>query len=403
MHFFFVGFDAYRAVVVERHDRVSQQANRLQEVVNAHRHKHVQFKVALGSSHTNCHIVTHYLYRNHGHGFALGGVHLTGHNGRAGFVFGDEDFTQTVTGTGSQPPYVVGNFHHIGGKGFQSAVSKDQFVFGSKGVEFVFCGNKFFAGDFAHRFGNRHVKPFGGVQPGTNGGTAQSQFFQSGQSDLQHFLVFFQRRAPAADFLAKRNGGSILQVGTTGFYNALVFFFQPFEGVHQQVDGGEQFVLDSQHGGDMHRGGEGIVGRLAHIDVVIGVEQFFSCDFVAPIGDYFVGVHIGLGTRTGLPHHQGEVVVELPCHHFVTGLADGIQFFVGHFFGFQRVVGHGRRFFQNPESVGDFTGHNLVAHPDAEVFTAPLGLCCPVFVSRHFYLAHGVMFNTIFHSAFPLF
>ena len=62
---------------------------------------------------------------------------------------------------------------------------------------------------------------------------------------------------------------------------------------------------------------------------IVGMQQLFSpSDLVAAVGDDFVGVHVGLGAAAGLPHHQGEVVVQLAGDDFVAGLANGRQLLV---------------------------------------------------------------------------
>ena len=66
---------------------VRQQPGGLQEVVGAYGHEHVQLEVALGGRHADGHVVAHDLHGHHGHGLALGGVDLAGHDGGAGLVF----------------------------------------------------------------------------------------------------------------------------------------------------------------------------------------------------------------------------------------------------------------------------------------------------------------------------
>ena len=46
-----------------------------------------ELKIALTGGHANRYIVAHHLYRHHGHGFTLGGVDLTRHNGGTRLIF----------------------------------------------------------------------------------------------------------------------------------------------------------------------------------------------------------------------------------------------------------------------------------------------------------------------------
>ena len=42
----------------------------------------------------------------------------------------------------------------------------------------------------------------------------------------------------------------------------------------------------------------------------------FAKDLAGPVGDHFIGVHVGLGTRSGLPDNQREVIQKLALGHF---------------------------------------------------------------------------------------
>ena len=147
MHLFAVGLDAHGAVLVEGHHDLGQQSGGLQEVVGADGHEHVQLEVALRGRHADRHIVAHHLHRDHGHGLALGGVDLAGHDGGAGLVFGDEDFAQTVAGAGGQPAHVVGDLHQVRRQRLERAVRKDDLVLAGQGVELVGGGDEVLAGD----------------------------------------------------------------------------------------------------------------------------------------------------------------------------------------------------------------------------------------------------------------
>ena len=76
-------------------------------------------------------------------------------------------------------------------------------------------------------------------------------------------------------------------------------------------------AVDAHRGGDVHRGRERVVRRLAHIDVIVGVNRLFGSEFAAQhfagaIGDHLVEIHVGLGAGAGLPDHQRKMLVEFP-------------------------------------------------------------------------------------------
>ena len=43
----------------------------------------------------------------------------------------------------------------------------------------------------------------------------------------------------------------------------------------------QQILLELQHGGNVHRGREGVVRRLSHVDVVVRMHRRLAADFPA--------------------------------------------------------------------------------------------------------------------------
>ena len=186
-------------------------------------------------------------------------------------------------------------------------------------------------------------------------------------------------------------------MGSAGFHDPLVFLFQPLEGFDQQPDGGQQLVFHCKHCRNVHGRGKGVVGGLAHIDVIVGVTELFAGNLIGSVGNNLVGVHVGLSTGACLPDHQREVLVQCAGKNLIAGLFDHCKLFLSHFFGSQLGIGHGCRLFQNAESMGDFSGHGFNSNADSEIFMAPLGLGGPELVCRDLYFSHRVVFDTIFH------
>ena len=268
-------------------------------------------------------------------------------------------------------------------------------------MELVLRRLEVLAGDLGDGFGHLHVEALGGVEAGAHGGTAQGQLLQLRQSDLEHLLVLLQTASPAGDLLGELNGGGVLKVGAAGFDHILILCLQATEGINQQIHCGDQLILDGSHGGNVHGRGERIVGGLGHVDVVVGMEQLLPCQLVAAVGNNLVGIHVGLGTGTGLPDHQREVLVELAAHDLIAGLGDDFQLLRRHLLRLQGMVGHGRRLLENAEGIGDLPRHGLNSHADLKVLMAALGLRRPVLVGWHLHFSHGVPLNTIFHLCSP--
>ena len=132
LHSLFVGFQTQDAVIVEGDHGIAEESGRLQEIVDQHRHKHIQLEIALACGNPHSGVIAHDLHSHHGDGFTLGGIDLSGHDGRTGFVFRDGDLTQTQPGSGGKPADIVGNFHQVGCQGFQCPVGEDQLVLGGQ-------------------------------------------------------------------------------------------------------------------------------------------------------------------------------------------------------------------------------------------------------------------------------
>ena len=82
---------------------------------------------------------------------------------------------------------------------------------------------------------------------------------------------------------------------------------------------GSSLLAHDDRRGDVHRGRERVVRRLAHVDVVVGMDRAFlalRADAEAQldvrhVGDHLVGVHVGRGAGAGLVDVDREVVVVL--------------------------------------------------------------------------------------------
>ena len=97
---------------------------------------------------------------------------------------------------------------------------------------------------------------------------------------------------------------------------------------------GQQHARRLGGGGDVHRRGKRVVGRLRHIYVVVGVNGLLAAhlaagDFDGAIRDHLVDVHVGLRAAAGLVDAQRKMVVELAGDDFVGGLRDERGLFGG--------------------------------------------------------------------------
>ena len=153
----------------------------------------------------------------------------------------------------------------------------------------------------------------------------------------------------------------------------------------------QQMLLQFHHRGDVHRGRERVVGRLAHIDVVVRVHRLFAADLAAEqldraVRQDLVDVHVGLRARAGLPDIERKMLVELAGDRLVGGTHDGVRLPLRQPAG--RGIDQCRRLLDIAVGVIDALWHPVVA--DREMDEAALRLRPPIAVGRHLDLAHRV-------------
>src|ERR1700730_13189309 len=144
----------------------------------------------------------------------------------------------------------------------------------------------------------------------------------------------------------------------------------------------------------MHGGGKSVVGRLRHVDVIIGVNWFFVAYYSAgkldgPIGDDFVDVHVGLRATAGLPDAQREMVVQFARNDFISGLDDQLGLFCWKLA--EVLIDERRGFFEDAEGADELGGHSVFA--DGKVNQRARSLGAVVTVGGNFHFAHAVGFG----------
>jgi len=141
----------------------------------------------------------------------------------------------------------------------------------------------------------------------------------------------------------------------------------------------------------VHGGGKRVVGRLRHVDVVVGVDGLLAAhdaaaDFNGAIGDDFVDIHVGLRAAAGLPNAQREMLVEFSSDDFIGGLGDERALIRRKFA--EVLIDERGGFFEDTEGADQLGRHDVLA--DSEVDERAGGLRAVIAINRHFDLAHGV-------------
>lgn len=196
-------------------------------------------------------------------------------------------------------------------------------------------------------------------------------------------------------FLAEGNRRGVHHVRAAGFYQLVVAHRQLGQPRRQFSDGRQQLFMHRLGCGNVHGGGEAVVGALRAVDVVIGVywrlaATAFAGQFVGASGDHLVDVHVALGATARLPDDERELIVVLAIQHFIGGLFDqpgdvGRQVAIA-------VVDARRGLLDQCQGVQYREGHAFLAN--GEVDQRTLGLRTPVGVLRNFDRAQAVCLDT---------
>ena len=109
------------------------------------------------------------------------------------------------------------------------------------------------------------------------------------------------------------------------------------------------------------------------------------------VADDLVGVHVGLGARTGLEDDQWELVIELSGDDFVSGLDDEVGDVARQLTQF--LVGQCRGLLEGSESTDHVSAPDEGVTTDLEVVKGALCLGAPVMLGGYFDLAHAVFLN----------
>lgn len=324
-----VCLEASNEVLLKAAHAVCEQTRAVQQVADHDGLEDVELEVALRAGKGSGGVVAKDLCADHGQGLALCGVDLAGHNGGAGLILWQLQLAETAAWAGAEEADVLGDLEEGDGEGVELAVGFDDGVVGGEGLELVRGGDELVAGHLGDFRGNVFGEALEGVDTSANGGSALGEHPEAGQRRLDALNAVVELCDVARELLAESQGRSVLQVCAADLDELLPLLGLFLQGVAQAGEGGQERLLKVEDGGDVHDGGEGVVGRSGHVDVVVGVYGLLGAhgaaeDLNGAVRDDFVGVHVGLGAGARLPDDEGEVVDELERGNLVGGLLDGL-------------------------------------------------------------------------------
>ena len=149
------------------------------------------------------------------------------------------------------------------------------------------------------RLGELRAHPLGelgvGVEAGAGGGAAERDLADAAERRAHSLRAEADLRRESAELLPERHRDRVHQVSAAGLDVVGELLRLCLQRRGEAVDRRQQVVVDLAERGQVHGGGEDVVGRLAHVDVVVGVRPV-----AGEVGDHLVGVHVRRGARPGL-------------------------------------------------------------------------------------------------------
>ena len=186
-------------------------------------------------------------------------------------------------------------------------------------------------------------------------------------------------QAVGGELLAQADGHGVLQVRAGALDDGVELAALLGQGLGQAVGGGGDLAAQRQ-GRQVHGRREGVVGRLAHVDVVVGMDGLVRAEglaegLVGAVRQDLVGVHVEGGAGAGLKNIDDPLVKQaVVVNNLHAGVLEGVG--EGGVEFAQVAVGQGAGQFHQDVGPDEFGVAADVR--DGEVLDGPLGLGAPV-------------------------
>ena len=208
---------------IEGNASIAKQSDGFQNVPRHNGLENVELEVALRAGETNGCVVAEDLGGDHGHGLALGRVDLAGHDGRTGFILGNDQFANAVARAGGVPAHIVGNLHERIGQNAQCARDQDECVVCAQGCEEVIGLLELNTGFLRNLLRGELAESGVSVEACSHCGSTDRQLACARIRVANAVEGEINLRDPAGNNLAKSNGGGVLQVGASHHDDIRVF------------------------------------------------------------------------------------------------------------------------------------------------------------------------------------
>ena len=204
----------------------------------------------------------------------------------------------------------------------------------------------------------------------------------------------------STELLAKPDGCGVLQVGPARLDDGPELLGFGLQRLLQPLERRNKVVLDGRQSRDVYDRGNDVVGGLAHVHVVVGVNEFRASisaqQLSSAVGDDLVGICVGGRAGTRLEDVQHKMLVQHAIDDLLGSLDDCIADL-----GVQQPkfhVGLGRGLLDKPQSANEASRESKIAY--GEVQHCPHGGRAVIGVLRHIHFPHGVSFNPCLAGVF---
>src|SRR5947208_15298643 len=330
------------------------------------------------------------------HILGLRGIDLARHDRAAWLVFRNRDLADAAARAAREPADVVRDLGERRGNRLQRAVGVHQRVVRRERLEFVARRNERQSGRLSQLLGDARAEFGMSVEPRAYRSAAQGELAQMCERGPDVGDAVVELRHPAGDLLPEREWGRVLKVGAPDLDDSGERRRLRRRDVAQRRKRGYEPVVDGLHRGDAHRGGKNVVRRLPAVDLVVGMHAALlaalaSEELARAVGEHLVHVHVGLGARSRLPHHERKLAVVLSGEHLAAGGGDGFRLILGELL--QLHVHARARALDQRERADQLTGHALAGN--AEILERALRLRAPQPVGRDADLAEAVVLDAV--------
>ena len=322
-----VGGDAVDAAGPQHVAARPQQPDRLEQRLRDHRFHGVELQLPGLSAEPDGEVVAAYLVGDLVDHLGNDGVDLGGHDRAARLHRGQVDLVEPGARPGAQQPQVIADLRQLRGQAFAGRVGHHIGAGIRSGLDQVGGGDERASRDLAEVFHRQLPVSGRGVQPGADRRRAQIDLQQQRACVLEVTQLLLQVHREGCELLPQCHRYRILQLGASKLEDVLELLALVIEGVGELLDRMRQLPKHVVEGHPEARW-EGVVGGLAVVDVVVGVDDVVASlrepeVLQSKVREYLVGVHIHRRPRATLEDIDRELVHAAFSHqHLVTGLED---------------------------------------------------------------------------------